>query len=122
MTTLQKRLAELGACDEAIKWVGKRTLTQIIADCDRADWLMWLYMRMAGTPGWSSPRDVVSLLLVYVPECELPVTRRWVAGEDVSLNDATEEYVSAGLGDLIPPHTIRELLKRGRTLGRKAAA
>ncbi len=154
MTPLRKRLAELGACSDAIEWVGDRTLAQAIADCNRAGWLMWLYMRMAcaAVGGWSMPHEVIRLLLECVPEGELPGTRRWAAGQDAEWAELYREFVrtnnlttsliplvvcriedgsyadaAEGAKDFadwfrISPDTIRERLKRGRTLGRKAAA
>lgn len=40
--TLAEQLDGLLACDEAICWVGNRTLAQAWRECERSDWMMWL--------------------------------------------------------------------------------
>ena len=35
-------LIKLNACDEAIEWAGDRTIEEIVKDCYRGDWLLWL--------------------------------------------------------------------------------
>ena len=48
-------LTELGACPEAVRWVGRRrSWRRAWEQCPRGDWLQW-YARRAGTDG----RDVV---------------------------------------------------------------
>jgi hypothetical protein len=42
MTPLKQKLKELNACQEAIEWVGERTIEQAVNDCHRGDWLIWL--------------------------------------------------------------------------------
>jgi len=42
---LKKYLKKSGACAEALRWVGDRTLQQAWDECDRPDWMMWLYRR-----------------------------------------------------------------------------
>jgi hypothetical protein len=46
MTPLKQKLKELNACDEAIEWVGERTIEQAVNDCHRGDWLLWLGQRI----------------------------------------------------------------------------
>lgn len=38
---LKDRLVELGACREALCWVGDRSLTNAWHECERADWMLW---------------------------------------------------------------------------------
>ena len=39
---MEELLIKLNACDEAIEWAGDRTIEEIVKDCDRGDWLLWL--------------------------------------------------------------------------------
>jgi len=39
----KKYLKKIAACDEAIEWVGDRTLQQAWDECNRPDWMLWLY-------------------------------------------------------------------------------
>lgn len=42
MTALVEYLRSVDACEEAIAWVGDRTLARAWAECERGDWLLWL--------------------------------------------------------------------------------
>jgi hypothetical protein len=44
--TLGAQLIDLGACEEAIDWVGERTIEQAVAECERGDWLEWLVSKL----------------------------------------------------------------------------
>ena len=46
MTPLKQKLKELNTCDEAMEWVGERTIEQAVNDCHRGDWLLWLGQRL----------------------------------------------------------------------------
>jgi hypothetical protein len=39
-------LIEMEACDEAITWIGNKTLKEAWEQCERADWMMWLLIKM----------------------------------------------------------------------------
>jgi hypothetical protein len=39
-------LNDLKACQEAVEWVGDRTLEEAWRDCERGDWMLWLYARL----------------------------------------------------------------------------
>ena len=39
---LQELLSKLSACQEAKEWAGEQTIEQIVANCHRGDWLLWL--------------------------------------------------------------------------------
>ena len=56
---LQKRLAGLGACDDALTWIGNRTLSRAWAECERADWMLWIASRLDGRCGWPDLTVVV---------------------------------------------------------------
>ena len=37
------------ACNEAIEWVGERTVEEAWAECPRGDWMLWIYAKMYPT-------------------------------------------------------------------------
>ena len=39
--TFKEELQKLNACEEAIEWVGDRTLEQAWNECERGDWMLW---------------------------------------------------------------------------------
>ena len=39
-------LLKLEACQAAIEWAGDKTIEQVVADCHRGDWLLWLAKRV----------------------------------------------------------------------------
>ena len=41
-TPMQELLIKLKACVEAREWVGDKTIEQIVEQCHRGDWLLWL--------------------------------------------------------------------------------
>ncbi len=42
MKTFQELLIELRACEEAREWAANKSIEQVIAECHRGDWLLWL--------------------------------------------------------------------------------
>jgi hypothetical protein len=58
-TRLRESLRRLGACAEAIDWVGERDLDTAWRECTRVDWMLWLAMRKAGRDGWPQSPVVV---------------------------------------------------------------
>ena len=42
MKTFKDLLLELNACQEAIKWAGDKRIEQVVTNCERGDWLLWL--------------------------------------------------------------------------------
>ena len=42
MKTFKQYLESLKACDNAIKWAGYKPVEQVVAECHRGDWLLWL--------------------------------------------------------------------------------
>ncbi len=71
--TVRKHLESLGACAEAMQWIGDRTSAQAWNECERADWLLWW---AAKTPVNSYAQIVLAaagcagLALIYVPKGE----------------------------------------------------
>jgi hypothetical protein len=46
MKQFEDLLIELNACEDAIDWVGDKTIEQALADSQRGDWLLWLAKRL----------------------------------------------------------------------------
>jgi hypothetical protein len=46
MKQLKDLLIELNACEDAIDWVGDKTIEQALADSQRGDWLLWLAKKL----------------------------------------------------------------------------
>ena len=44
--TFSSLLTELQACSDAKKWAGNMSATQVIKECHRGDWLLWLAKRL----------------------------------------------------------------------------
>lgn len=90
-------LRELGACTEAVKWAHGKTLAEIWATCDRADWMLWLCGRMVGKEGWPDRKALVlaacdcaaTTLPVFEkkypddkrPRTAIETARKWAHGE-----------------------------------------
>jgi hypothetical protein len=45
MKTFKQYLESLKACATAIKWAGDKTIEQVVTECHRGDWLLWLANR-----------------------------------------------------------------------------
>ena len=58
-TQFKKRLQELNACTEAMKWVGDRTPQQALEQCDRGDWLLWWIGKERETKGFPNIREII---------------------------------------------------------------
>lgn len=69
---LKKLLKELGACPEAVRWVGNRTLKRAWAECEQGDWMLWLCGKMEGKKGWSTRQEIV-LAACDCAELALPI-------------------------------------------------
>ena len=95
MTTESMRdmLSRIGACKEAVEWVGERDLATAWRECDRADWMLWLLAKRAGNPHWPTRQQVVlaacacaETALHHVPADEprpriaIKTARRWANG------------------------------------------
>ena len=42
MKTFKQYLESLKACPAAIKWAGDKPIEQVVTECHRGDWLLWL--------------------------------------------------------------------------------
>ena len=45
MKTFKQYLESLKACPDAIEWAGDKPIEQVVAECHRGDWLLWLANR-----------------------------------------------------------------------------
>ena len=85
---LRDRLVKMGACKEAVAWVGNRDITAAWAECERADWMLWLADRvMARKPVVLAACACARTALQYVPAGEdrprvaIETTEAWARGE-----------------------------------------
>ena len=91
--TFANRLEKIGACSEAVEWLGRRGPTKAWRECERADWILWLFGRMLGKPGWPSRKAIVlaacdcaETALKFIPEGEdrprmaIETARAWCRG------------------------------------------
>lgn len=46
--SFRRQLIRLGACKEALKWVGNKTLAQAWRECDEVGWMWWLIAEVLG--------------------------------------------------------------------------
>jgi hypothetical protein len=96
----QDLLKSLGACEAARYEAGNRDMETVLKTCNRADWLLWLYGRMADNPGWPTRQHVVlgacacaatvlkKVSAKHRPVCRKAIStaRKWAAGK-VSLDN-----------------------------------
>jgi hypothetical protein len=46
MKTFKHLLIELNACKEAVKWAQDKTIKEVVEQCHRGDWLLWLAQKV----------------------------------------------------------------------------
>lgn len=97
MSELKQQLITMSACNEAVEWVGDRTLKEAWSECERGDWMIWL----AGKLGIDrkllvlAACDCAEQALKFVqdgeerPRIAIETARAWCNG------DATIEQVRA---------------------------
>ncbi len=88
---LKRRLKSLGACSEAIEWLGKRDLATAWKECERPDWMLWLAGRIVDRKLLVKAACKCAELALPIFEAEYPkdtrvrnciaVTLMWVAGK-----------------------------------------
>lgn len=81
----KERLLALGACDNALLWVGNRTLEEAWAVCNNPPWMFWLSARMLDYEGWSGIKDIVEVCASLIETFIFPLhsgsgLRQWKAG------------------------------------------
>jgi len=96
--TFRKRLIEMGACSEAVDWVGDKTLAEAWATCERADWMLWLVSKIDGS---YSPRLRLAACacartsLKYVPAGEDRPRLAIECAERYARGEATKDELAA---------------------------
>lgn len=113
MSKLKKLLKKIGACEEAIDWIGERDLKTCWAQCERGNWMLWLCGSMNGERGWPTKKNIALAVCDFV-ESALPVfeneypedkrprnaietLRKW-ANEEVSIEDVMAiDEIDSGL-------------------------
>jgi len=68
-----KKLKSLDACEDAVAWVGKKSLKTAWAKCERADWMLWLAFELELATYKERIHivcDCAALSLKYVPKGE----------------------------------------------------
>jgi hypothetical protein len=82
------RLIKMGACPEAVEWVGSRGLSAAWRECERADWMLWFAARVEidRKALVLAACDCAETALRFVPEGEdrprvaIETARRWARG------------------------------------------
>ena len=95
-------LKQIHACNEAIDWVGEGTIAEAWAECERADWMLWLIGKMMGKPGWPTHQELVRATclcvrpaLEFVPDGEERPRLAIEAAERWAKNPTTENRLAA---------------------------
>ena len=55
----KERVRNTRACLDAVEWINGRGMKRAYEECERADWMLWMYGRMADKPGWATRQEVV---------------------------------------------------------------
>lgn len=80
--TDRDKLAQMHACDDALDWIGERTIEQAWRDCERGEWMCWLLKRIA--PG--DPRlrlaaaDMAERVWNLIPDEPTRLAAAWAIG------------------------------------------
>lgn len=77
MGAFSDKLQEMGACREALAWIGDRTAQQAWDECQRGDWMLWLASRLIDQPNGPTQQQVgycacecAERLMRYAPTSE----------------------------------------------------
>jgi len=70
--SLKRQLTLLRACNSAVEWAGDRDFATAWAECERADWMLWLCAKMIGKDGWPEKKQIV-LCAADIAESVLPI-------------------------------------------------
>ena len=102
MNSLQTKLKELDACDDAIIWAKDYdTLQQAWDNCQRSDWMIWLINKME----WSNDKDLRLMAVAFARQVQhlmkdqrsinaLDVAERYANGE-ATVDELTAARVAA---------------------------
>jgi len=89
-------LESIDACEPALEWVGDRTAEQAWAECERADWLMWLAYEVGESVHKPQVRIALGCARLTPPthpllRASLNDVERWLAGESVDFSGVMGE-------------------------------
>ena len=73
----QKYLIEIGACKEAVDWVGNQTRAHAWKTCERGDWMIWLLVNKGKTAD-----KILRLIAADCAERVLPIFEKQYPGDD----------------------------------------
>lgn len=125
MTKLCKHLLSVGACREALKWVGTRTARRAWLECDRANWLVWWAMSTEA----NRREDVV----LVVCQCLRRAALRLPAGENrpqaalaavesLLISPTAEHAAAVGVAIAAVEAAVRAAVRADLKAGRTALA
>ena len=97
-----EKLEAMGACREAVKWVGKRGLKTAWRDCKRPDWMLWYAGRKVDRKLLVlAACDCAETALQHVPDGEdrpriaIETARARVAAGKATINDVRQSSNAA---------------------------
>ena len=88
----------MGACDEALPSVRGLSAREAWEKCERGDWMLWVYGRMAGAPGWPTKLQIAAVLAELVTD----QTRHFVRAFSLLEGDGAA-FVAAAVVDASAP-------------------
>jgi hypothetical protein len=65
MGTLKEKLSSLGACQEALDWVGDRSAARAWRECPNGQWMMWLIQKCYDKPTPALHRQLTGLAVAF---------------------------------------------------------
>jgi hypothetical protein len=131
-------LEDLGACDEAVEWVGARDAIEAWNDCPRGDWLLWILGKLEADRKrlvLCAHECIEAAVLGIAHECVhrcLILAKRWAVGDcsDEELHvaeEAVHSYITGLQSDALVRHVdaayaVSYVVESGSTAARYAAA
>jgi hypothetical protein len=100
MLTVREHLKQLGACPEAMVWLGDRTARQAWDECERPDWLLWWAGRTPvndKVPIVRAACDIARTVLHLAPAGDdrprlaIEAAERWCAEPSAAASDAASD-------------------------------
>ena len=89
MKNLKDKLKTMGACEDAVEWVGEKDIKEAWATCHRGDWMLWLCERMKGSKGWPSEKEIMAIGIA----CARKVQHIMKDDRSITALDVAQRYV-----------------------------
>ena len=122
-TTFAADLKRLGACKEAVKWVGKRSAVRAWRDCRRGDWMAWYIGRVAGEPGSPGRVRLAACLQDIVADPAVAASYAFIAAGASSVADvAADVAVDAADAVAYAAHVIASAVSADAAVATSAAS